>query len=297
MIIGPQAIGTDASYTLTLMGPDGQTAADLSGATGLAATIWAGDNQPALVAEVPTVVAAGVGLVLLRVSAADTLLIATPGTYQARVVYIDASGHQLLGWSGSFAQIASPGTGPAKATYCDYQDMVVIAAWIGRLQDLAGDLAGFAGQRAQARQWVDDQALARRRSWLDRYLDLHGYAGRIYGYASTDYGNLYGYAGEWGDDDPVGYPSWIDSQIEGLRATIVAGTPASPTLLVDARIRRVAALWATSIVCEQQIGPGPGADGFGVLAAMYRERAIRELGPAVFRVDQNADGIADLVIV
>ena len=297
MILPPQAIGTDASYLITLVGPDGLTPmTSLLGSEALTAHVWAGGGLGLLATEAVAFVDHVAATASFRVSAADTRAIGPAGVYTARVTILDSLGHTTEGWRGSICLIDSPGDTPPPATYCGYQDMIEIATWIGRLQNLAGDLAGFAGQRAQARQWIVEQILSRRRVWLDRYLDVHGFAGRLNGYPSTDYGGLYGYGGEWGDDDPIGYPTWIDAQIEGLRGTLAAGTLAVPTLLIDDRIRRVAALWATSIVCEQQLGPGPGADGFGVLAATYRDRAIRDLGPVVFRVDQNADGLADLVI-
>ena len=291
-VLGPQAIGTDASYPLTLLGSDGQTAANLAGVSGLSATIWAGDDQPPLATEAVAVTLASAGLVLLKVAAADTLTIGSAGTYSVRVAYTTPDGHTLEGWRGNLQLVASPGSAAAPAVYCSRADMAEVAAWIDRMQDLAQDQAGFAAQRAQARQMVDEAVLSRARAVLDDQGRRHAPVLGLPPFVPTtgvDSGPWWG---------PSLYPDLdAQAQLDALAATLAAGTLAAQTLAVDARLRRVAALLAVSIVCRQQLGEAAADTSYQMLARTYRSMAMAQLYGCEFRVSLTpGSGLADMVI-
>lgn len=296
MILGPQAIGTDASYpiTLTAIGTDGNPApANITGASAILASIWPGGNQAVSATEAVAVVSAMDGSCVLTVSAADTQAVGVAGICTVRVLYTTAAGHTLEGWRGQLQLADSPGTGAAPKVYCTRRDMTAVAGWIDRVQDLDADLGGFASQRGQARQTIDETVMARYRSILDDQVRRHGPLSStppIVPTSGVDAGPYWG---------PSAIPDVdMQAQIEGLAATLAADTPTVPTLRLDARLTRIAALLAVAIVCDQQLGEAAEGTSYQALARKYRQRALTQLYGCEFKVNTTVPPgfVADLVI-
>jgi hypothetical protein len=150
--------GADRVQDITLIDGQGAPVTTFTAGAALAAAVWAGDQQEAAFAPTVAWVDAAAGTVRLTFAAADTADLA-PGSYPVQLT-ITASGLVRKNNVATLQILASPGADTAQAVYCTAEQLLNHVPWLDELLG-SDDQAGFAEQRAMAREWFDDLVAAR----------------------------------------------------------------------------------------------------------------------------------------
>lgn len=108
----------------------------------------------------PTWGDASQGTVNVNLTSAQTATI-SPGQYLIQVGLADKSADF---YEGYLVVTYSAGLSVLPPTYCTYDDILIFAPWIQRLQSETG-VAGFALERGQARAWLDN-VIIQHSSWM-----------------------------------------------------------------------------------------------------------------------------------
>jgi hypothetical protein len=244
-------------WQVTLRREDG-TDPDYAGDEPFTATIWAGDDLASAASPTVTWITAP-ATVNVRV---DTSAIG-PGDYQLRVT--DANNDVDVGWF-RLRVLPAPGVATASPTYCSFDDLLTHAPWILDVQ-AESDQAGFAEQRARAREW------------LDSVLQAHYDPGSP-GYSSADSLLVFGY---W-DPGAQGYSTWLRDQLD------------ADNLVVDRRVKDCVAKYAISLVLQSNPTFKVGDYSAWDAADSYRRQAIAEVSTLVAGIDMDDDGDAEFWI-
>jgi hypothetical protein len=266
-----QPLGADRPWFMTLRDEaTGAVIVDYPATDPLECTIWSGQDQAPAASPAATWVDAAAGLVQVLVAASDTAGL-RPGLYRM-VAAVTHEGARLPFFDGSIELTPEPGAAPPPAVYCSYEDVLLYAPQIDRLQDADAGLAGFLGERARARAWVDEVC-------LDGYRPNHGRARRM---VAAD-GAAPGPYLRWVAAGPGGAAT---PTVEDLRDAIAADG-----LVVTAQIREAVAHMAAAIVLLNQ----PGVNNpYHQNGAYHAARAEALLRAAVVEVDLDGDGVADV---
>lgn len=263
-MLGPQSLNSTAVYPLTLKGRNRVSlAGTFTGSETLAATIWAGDD-----------LAGGITPTL----AWDTSIAGNPASATEPVLLLTVPASILTSWSagifsyqcrantttelarGTIQFTLAPGSGVAPKTYCSAEDLRRCCPWIDDLQH-PGQQSGFAEERGQAREWVDQC--------------LHAHDGRSASLANWEGGWLVGDMGR--------RSSWLQTQLDADK------------LMLRPEIVRANAYYAVSLVLRTQLGSREKTP-YQSLAAEYRGMAEATLLTTVAELDTNADGEGDYAI-
>jgi hypothetical protein len=268
-----QAQGTDRDYLVTLEDSSGAVITTFPGTDALTCRIWSGLDQATLASPTATWVNPLAGTIALRISAAN-LAGLLPGMY--RIEGHVAHGGELFTFlDGSLQVTASPGTVAALSVYCTYNDVLLYAPQIGRLQDQQADLAQFAGERARACSWTNETI-------LDGYRPQPGRARRHLNEAGTAAGPYL----RWVASGPAGAAAPTTAQMRAYLATAGA-------LRLTAKVVEANAHMAIAIVYVNQ----PGKDNpYHQLGVMHHVKANELLEQAVIEVDTTSpvDGVYDI---
>lgn len=153
--LGPIRQGDAAAWTVTLRGSDGLPLTGVyAGTETLAARVWPGDDQAVSFTPAAAWLSASDGTVDLSVTGAQTAGV-SPGEYRLQVRITDG-GSTYSAFEATLAIAAAPGAGTAPAVYCTLDDLHRYGRHaLLELQD-QNDQAGWAEQRAEARQWFED---------------------------------------------------------------------------------------------------------------------------------------------
>lgn len=172
--------GATSNYTITLRKEsDNSVITEYGVGDTLASSVWAGDDQPTLFT--PTVAWTTDGSDgKVSISFPGSLTAdKDPGTYVCRVT-LTSSGTTLEVARFWLSIKDAPGSATTYKFYCNRNDLMTIAPWIEEFQTTE-DLASFAEQRQEARNWIDDQILAvsnqqfsLTKSQIKTYLDADG---------------------------------------------------------------------------------------------------------------------------
>jgi hypothetical protein len=260
-----QALGSDRSYRLTLFDSDGNLVTGLPADAPLAAALWRGGDQAPVVAPAVQWIDPTQGTVLLVVSAADTAGLAV-GTYRLRVT-VAADGQTLVVFDGALRLTAAPGAAPPPPVYCGYEDLKLYAPWLDTLHDAAQEQTGFAGERARARQWLDDLILRQYR----------GGGGGVLGNGPGGGGGL------WGARRSPGYSPFLVQQLQ------------QDHLIVRPAVVEAVAQYALGLICQAQLGRG-GWNDYARLASTFAAAAHNAALCLTAEIDTNDDGLAEVVI-
>jgi hypothetical protein len=257
--------GTSRDFALQANNPDGTPAVSLFLATdAITSRVWPGENQPTLLAPTTTWISAPLGTFQVTFNDADTQALEF-GQY--RIQTTAARGGRTAVLLDAFLQVTpAPGAATARPTYGPFSDMVKYARWITNLQD-PDDLEGFADQRADAREWLDNIIL----------LNYRGASlGRFGAHSQAAFG--------WGWAGPR--RSLIPSQ--WLQTALAANQ-----LLVRPQVLRIVAFRAIAETCLGQLGKGGDYASFG---ARFRQAADAECCSLRAELDVNNDGLAEFAI-
>jgi hypothetical protein len=260
-----QALNTDRDYTVTIYDSTGNPATSYTTSDTLSAVVWAGEDASPLFA--PSVIwqTPSQGLAQLTIAKADTADL-LPGTYRLRIDLTHA-GRTFPVFDGLLELTGAPGVATAPKSYCSFADMKAIAPWIGRLADET-DLAGFAQERALARQWFDNLVQRHYRGASGQWDDTH-------------FGFPFGNAAYWyrdGSHSPL-LQSWLDADALMLNPTIVHAN----------------ARYAIGLVANSQISPGKDSP-FAELAAKHQSLAGHLATLTTVSLDTDADGVPNVTV-
>lgn len=215
----------DDAFTVTLQGPDADGVIGplaFEPADALDASVWVGGSEAELFSPAATWLDAAAGTVTLTFAAALTAAIA-PGTYPLEVFVTPSGGALKIRAAEAWLRLVdSPGSSntslPVYGTFQDLKDYGG-GSWLDMLR--RDGLANCLRERARARAWLDGIVLKALRPLDPR---------AVYG-ATFDGGASHP------DDAP---PSLVT-------------TLASGGLVVDSRIRELAALKALEYVCRARL--------------------------------------------
>lgn len=267
--------GADRVVTLTLRDAGGDPVTTYTSAATLAATVWPGDDRLASFSPTAAWTDAPAGTLTLTFAAAHTAAL-EPGEYPV-LLAITAGGLTAQQVVATLRIRSAPGTAVAPPVYGTYDEMLVYAPWLGRLQ-AASDQAGFREQRARARTWLD--SLIQRHWRGDR-----GYSGG--GSLDTSLDALYegGRARRWGAISRT-LQAWLDA--DRLVRT-------GPT---GAQIKECVAKKAIASVCAPQLGSPDKETSYQQLAVRFQREAEALAGCLTVEIDTStpADGIGDIVV-
>lgn len=267
-----QALDSSEVWTQTLTDADGNVPSPaFSSADVLAATIWPGDDQLAVItlpAPAWTNAAGGVYDLSIPKGSISGL---TAGIYRLQVV-INPGSNDIVAFDGALELTHAPGSAVAEQVYCSYAQMLRYVPWLQRLQDLDEDQAGFAQQRAEAARWLNRKI-------------LQHYRGNLSGLVPTDYSLNHLY---WGlrrsllpQDDMTGY--------------LAAGGLMKTYKGVDLGVIEVVAKYAVGLVCHQQIAPGQGSE-YAEFASFYLSWAEERCKTLTVAIDSDGDGVPDIAV-
>lgn len=252
-------IGSYQRRRLTLRTPAGSDAAGYAVEDTPSCELWAGDDLAVLAR--PAVAwdpAAGPPRAVLTLLEADTAGLA-PGTYRG-LIWVDSQGRHVPGGRFALRLTAVPGTAVPRKVGCTLGDMEALASgWVDQLQDLDDDQAGFAEQRAAARDWRDDRIL---RSYRRLIRPPRGAA-------------------------PARRVERLRAHLDADR--LLAETPGGR------RLRRACAAYALAEVLRPQVG-AIGQTSYQALADRFATMAEEALAGCTAEVDADGDGVADLSI-
>jgi hypothetical protein len=228
----------------------------------ISARAWPGDDQAVLLEPAAAWTDAPACKVRISVVDADTADV-EPGVYRCQVV-AELAGRAVPIAEAAFVVLAAPGTAVAPKVYCTAGDLHRECTWIGQFLNVGEDQAGFAEQRAEAREWFDDLILAGRPST--------GYSQRFPGVLTWGRGGLLA--------DP-----WLTA--------ILAGGGLMLTGPRGRKAVRANAYYALSRILGTMIGPG---DKLAAQGRLYAVRAANAVKSMVVELDADGDGVADLAV-
>lgn len=260
--------GLGGSWTITLRDDAGAAYTAYTGDEALAGSVRIGRDAPALFAPVPTWLDASAGTITLPIPGTATAGLDV-GRYLVQVKLADDSADL---YEGSLEVNYSPGSAPTLATYAGFDEMLDRAPWIEKLQR-ATDLAGFARQRYQAREWFE--------SLLHRH--YQGASG-----LSADFAFIPGisFAGAY---MPYGFrdgrrskdlQSWLDADRLDLTEDVIDAV----------------SCYAIALVCDREIVPTKDTTGYAAMACKFFARAERVVSCLTAEVDSDGDGTNDVTI-
>jgi hypothetical protein len=265
--------GADRSWTFELRdSADGSLIVDYGASDALDGAIWSGLDQSPLVTLAPAWIDPTLGQVGIALAAADLDTLA-PGLYRIEAA-VTHDGARLPFLDGALEITPAPGSAATLAVYGTLNDLLLYAPQIQKLQDPRAELAGFLGERARARTWINEAC-------LDGYRPNYGRARR---YVSAD-GTTAGPHLRWVAAGPNGATT---PTIADLRAALALGG-----LRVTEKVREAAAHMAAAIVYLNQ----PGRDNpYHQLGAQHQARAVELLATAVIEIDLDdpLDGTYDV---
>jgi hypothetical protein len=258
------AQGIDATYRVTIRDGAGNPVTTYLGSEPLAGRVWPGNDLAAAFSLGPTWADHTAGTIDVSIAAADTQALGV-GTYRLRLTLLDGPLERDL-YEGALEVTASPGGALTLPVYCQYADMLLLAPWIGDLQELVRDETGFAGQRAAARTRLDN-------------LILRSYRGQA--------------VGQFGEHSALAF-RWAHGG--GNRRSVLSSPTlrtwlASNTLMVRDEITRINAHWAIADVCLAQMGRGGAYISYG---AWHRREGDSLAVCTTAELDINADGVAEV---
>jgi len=128
----------------------------------LSCDVWSGDGTAVIFSPTATWKTVAAGQVSILVAANQTLT-TERGIYPIRLRIATVGGQKIEGWEGLLSIKGGPGTSVGLKSYCTLTDILHHAGKIDDRFATDSDLAGFASQRAEAREWVNKCMIARAR--------------------------------------------------------------------------------------------------------------------------------------
>lgn len=264
---GPEleaTIGEDASFLVALYDSDGLAVAGLTGSEPLAGSVWTGEDEAASFAPACTWYDAANAVAKVAVAGSQTSALSA-GLY-ALLVRITTGSGTSDAIRGTLRLRPSPGTATPRPVYSTFQRMLNRAAWLGRLQQTDAGLTGFAEQRADAREWLDDLILRHFRS-----------------------GNLgasaYPCTAQWG----AGF------QRTGQTNPYLKGLLAANKLIVTPKVEEAVTLYAIGLAARAQVGQDPKSE-YPALARQFLAWARSKALCLTAEIDSNGDGVGEMTI-
>ena len=258
-------VGADAAWKLTLRDRASKPITTYTSAAALSAACWQGDDQAALFSPSATWIDPASGTIALAVSAAQTATL-TAGVYDLLIAITAGGLTAKRPIAGGLRVLPSPGSALPRLVYSTYDDMRRHAGrWLDAMQRSDADQTGFAEERADARNDLDD-------------LIQRHYRGS---------GNTLGSA-------LTGYSPWSGLRY-GFASTWLQGILDGGGLIVTKQVREYCSLNAIAAVCRRQVAPEKDG-GYLRAAGHFALRADNLAASLSCGIDCNADGLADLVI-
>ncbi len=263
-------VGYDASWTVGIVDSNGNPITTYTGAEPLGGDVWLGESTATLFSPAVAWLTPAAGLVTLSIAKAQTASLAS-GKYGVDAFLTDSSGRFTAIYQAMLTLEASPGATALRPTYCSINDMRIHAAWIDDLQDEQNDLTGFAGECAQARDWLDG-------------LILQGIRGTNLTTLSNGMTTMYS---RWGSRGSLITNQYIWGLLQNNALVLTQPT--------GRKAIRACAFYALSLVCRAQIAQG-GARDYQRLGSYYARSAIAEASTLTAEIDSNGDGLPDFAV-
>jgi hypothetical protein len=263
MIGAPQSSATTRTYTVgPLKDSAGNVVTTLLESDVFAWTLWAGDDQQALITGFGTLQSPSTAaLVDISITKAS-LTSLPPGTY--RIAGVLNPGVDDVPWLDDRIQITpGPGTAAAPKVYCSYSDLTDECSWIGELLD-KNDQAGFAEKRRQARDAFEDL--------------LHRH-----------------FRSNTGLTRQQALIAGVGTRRQGMRSPWLTEQLAANKLIITPIIVRANALFALGAILKDKIG-SKGRTSYQQLAAMYAGMADDVASGITAEIDADGDGYGDVAI-
>jgi hypothetical protein len=258
--------GLDADFTVTLRdSDDAAITGTYDGTEPLSLALWDGDDRAplALAASTAAWLVPADGTLTLHLDRADSAAWA-PGRYRGLVSLTDGP-DVVPAFAFVLVVEATAGAAAALPVYGSAQDLRRFCPWIDEIQS-PNDQAGFAEQRAEAREWLDDILLVN-----DRGGGVALYQGSYRGGA----GNL---AVRSGIRNP-----WLVEQL------------AADRLVLTARLRRAVSYYALGLILTPKLG-SRDKTSFQQLGRLFHAQAEEELVGLTAELDTDGDGTSDYAI-
>ena len=271
--------GTSRDFVLQANNDDGTPATSVFlGTDTITSRVWRGDDQPTLVSPTTTWVSATAGTFQVTMNDADSSTLEV-GQFRIQTIAV-RTGRTATVLDGFLDIKSAPGTATARPVYGTYQDMTKYAPWIQNLQT-EDDLEGFADQRADAREWLDNIIVKNYRGSSLGQFGHHSMAAFAYGFSGPRRSLL--------------LSQWLQDQLNG-NTLLSGGTytgPSGGALLIKPTTKRIVAFRAIAEVCMGMLGKGGDYPSWG---AQFRRAADAECMAYTAEIDTNNDGRAEIGI-
>lgn len=265
--LGPQTIGTDRDYQITLVDESGNVVTTFLGSETLSATIWAGDSEASLATPTASWISAPAGTIKLAVSAANIAALAV-GWYRLSLAIV-SGGRTYDAFQGVLQIVEAAAAAIVPPAYTTLADLRTYAPWIEELEILDSS-GGFAREQGRARSWLDDILVSRwKPTTAMPQLGQPGWGAWLMGGA--------------GMNDPL--PSkWFRDQL------------ALNTLIVRDQVKEICAKKAIAYICDSQLGRDSKTPFQDLARRFHRDsdQLVKVLRAEIDLLPQ--DGFADLVV-
>lgn len=243
----------------------------------LTARVWIGEDQPILFSPSVAWIDASIAKFQLFLSAGNTATL-TPGTYYVQILATRGSSVIKL-FDESILITPAPGTATALTSYCTYRDMQRFAPWVSRLQSQS-DLAGFAQERQDARNWFDDLLQRHFRGGSGLSPDLYFIPGIAF------MGGMGGYGG-----------GYLVPYRPGIRSKQLQDWLDADRLDVTSEVIKANAAYAIAQVAKAQIVPGNDkSSAYSSFYAHFEAMAEHTAQLITAELDSDGDGTNDTAI-
>ena len=254
--------GSKGAWKVPIRDRAGRLVTTYTGSATLLCECWRGDDQAVLFSPAAAWIDPAVGAVRIDVTAAQSAA-PTPGTYNL-VLGITTTGDPVkrpIG--GGLRVLPGPGVATARPAYTTFDDLKRYAGkWLDALLRLDVDQAGFAEERADAREALDEL--------IQEYYRGGNYAWS-YGVGYTPIVNA-------GQSD-----AWLQEQLDADR------------LIVSRKVREWCSRFALAIICGRQVDFGK-ENGFHRAASHFALTADDLATTMSPELDLDGDGRADLTV-
>lgn len=278
--------GTSRDFLLQAKNPDGSDAQNVFLNTDpITSRVWQGEDQNILITLATTwfnpangLVDASAGIFKISVNDADTSSLEV-GQYHIQTTST-RFGRTAVVMDAFFSVTVAPGTSTLRPTYASFQEMVRAAPWIQNLQT-ENDLEGFATERANAREWLDNLIVHNYRGASIGRFETHSMAAFMFGFS--------------GQRRALILSQWLKDLLAGnmtLSGGVYQGPPGG-ALLITAHTKRIVTYRAIAEIAMGMLGKGGDYAAWGV---QFRHAANAECLAYTAELDTNNDGRAEIAI-
>lgn len=278
--------GTSRDCLLQAKNPDGTDAINVFlDNDPLVSRVWRGEDQSVLVvlstvwynpANGNADASAGIFKIVINDTDTSTLEV---GQYRIQTT-TTRFGRTAVLMDAFFGVTSAPGSSTLRPVYASFSEMIRTAPWIQNLQTET-DLEGFATERANAREWLDNIIVHNYRGASVGRFETHSMAAFTFGFSGQRRTSI--------------LSQWLKDLLAGdmtLSGGVYQGPPGG-ALLITAQTKRIVTYRSIAEVAMGMLGKGGDYAAWGV---QFRNAANSECLSYTAELDTNNDDKAEIAI-